>query len=178
MSRILDLDSYRDKVVEERAFGPWQKRFNESYHTATRAADLSDTTLYFLATPGEESAAAFYELIMGALDLGKGTKFYYLGEDDQLAVVDRHLFMADQVRLDLMRRLEWLTAFPGESLSLFQMVKDYETAKAETRENSATLAPSHPELAEYEKLSIADRQVFLRRRLLKALEAFRLQIAD
>ena len=178
MSRILDLDSYRDKVVEAKAFGPWQKRFGESYGTGTRVSDLSDTTLYFLAKPGEEAAAAFYELIMGILDLGKGAKFYYLGETDQLAVVDRHLFLADQVRFELMRRLGWLTGFPGESRTLLQVVRDYDTVKAEVREQSAALSESHPEFAAYNELSTADRQVFLRRRLLKALEAFGVKLAN
>ena len=178
MSRILDLESYRDKVVEAKAFGPWQKRFGESYGTATRLADLSDDTLYFLAKPGEEAAAAFYELIMGVLGLGKGAKFYYLGETDQLAVVDRHLFLADQVRFELMRRLGWLTSFPGESRTLLQVVLNYDTVKAEIREQSATLSESHPDYAAYNELSPADKQVFLRRRLLKALEAFRVKPAN
>lgn len=176
MSQILDLGSYRDKVAEERAFGPWQKRFGESYGTASTVADLSDTTLLFLAGPGEEAAAAFYEFIMGVLELGKGAKFYYLEQRDQLAVVDRHLLLADQVRFELMRRLGWLDRFPGEAETLLRMVTDYSAVKAEIKGRSADLSGSHPELETYNALSIAERQVFLRRRLLKALEAFRMML--
>jgi len=173
MSRILDLGAYRDRVAEEKAFGPWQKRFGESYGAETRISDLSDTTLYFLATP-----VAFYELVMGILDLGKGTKFYYLDRTDQLIVVDHHLFLADHVRIELMHRLGWLTSFPGEEFTLLFMVKNCKTAKNQIKEKSATLAKSHPEFQAYNKLSIPDRQVFLRRRLLKALQEFRTRFGN
>jgi len=178
MNRILDLGAYRDRVAEEKAFGPWQNRFGELYGAEARISDLSDTTIYFLATPGEEAAVAFYELIMGILDLGKATKFYYLDDTEQLIVVDRHLFLADQVRLELMHRLGWLTSFPGEEFTLLHMVKAYKAVKNQIKEKSATLAKSHPEFQAYNKLSIPDRQVFLRRRLLKALQEFRTRFSN
>jgi hypothetical protein len=177
MSRILDLGAYRDRVAEEKAFGPWQKRFGESYGAETRVADLSDTTLFFLAKPGEEAAEAFYELIMGALNLGKAARFYYLDKTDQLVVVDRHLFLADQLRLELMHRLDWLAEFPGEGFTLLSMVKDFTRTKSEMKERSASLAESHPDYPEYKKLSISDRQIFLRRRLLNALQEFRTRLS-
>ena len=173
MSQILDLNAYRNRLAEERSFGPWQKRFGESYGAQTRVADLSDTTLCFLARPGEAAAVAYYELIMGFLDLGKAAKFSYLDKRDQLRVVDRHLFLADQVRFELMRRLGWLTRFPGQGYSFLEMIGNLETVRAETREESATLAESHPDYQAYSELSMGEKQVFLRRRLLKALEEFR-----
>ena len=78
MPKLVDLHDYRTKVVEQKVFGPWQKRFGETYHLETRLSDLSDRTLYFLAQPGEKSAIAYYEMIMGVLDLGPATKFNYL----------------------------------------------------------------------------------------------------
>ncbi len=65
MTNVVDILAYRAKAVEQRAFGPWEKRFGESYHINTKLSDLSDTALHFLAQPGENSAVAFYELIMG-----------------------------------------------------------------------------------------------------------------
>jgi hypothetical protein len=178
MSQVLDLTAYRSKQVEERAFGAWRKRFGESYLAETKVADLSDGTLYFLAKPGEETAVAYYELVMGILDLGKAPKFYYLDEVQQLRVVDIHLFLADQVRFELMRRLGWLSSFPGEEYTLLEMVQAFDSTKAEVRKGPIALSPSHPDYAIFDKLTIEDKQVFVRRKLLKALEAFRAKIAE
>lgn len=178
MTQILDLTAYRSRQVEERAFGAWRKRFEESYGAETKVADFSDSTLYFLAKPGEETATAYYELIMGILDLGKAPKFYYLDEVQQLKVVDIHLFLADQVRFELMRRLGWLSSFPGAQYTLLEMVQSFDTTRPEVREKPIALSPSHPDYGVFDKLTIEDKQVFVRRKLLKALEAFRAKIAE
>jgi hypothetical protein len=178
MSQVFDLTAYRSKVFEERAFGAWRKRFGESYDAETRVADLSDRTLYFLAKPGEETAVAYYELIMGILDLGKAPKFYYLSDDQQLKIVDIHLFLSDQVRFELMRRLGWLASFPGEKHTLLEMVQAFETTKAGFRKEPVALSTSHPDYNVFSKLSIEDKQVFVRRQLLKALELFRARLAE
>ena len=176
MTRLLDLTAYRNKVIEQKAFGPWRKRFGESYGVETRLADLSDRALYFLAKPGEGTALAFYELVMGVLELGEAPKFYYLEDKEQLMVMDIHLFLADQVRLELMRRLGWLTSFPVENYTLLEMVQAFKTTKAETRQKPVTLSKSHPEYNEYDKLINSEKQVFIRRKFLKALEAFRARL--
>jgi hypothetical protein len=178
MSQILDLTAYRSKQVEERAFGAWRKRFEEPYGAETKVADFSDKTLYFLAKPGEETAIAYYEFVMGILDLGKAPKFYYLDEVQQLRVVDIHLFLADQVRFELMRRLGWLSSFPGEEYTLLEMVQAFDATKTEVRKRHIALSPSHPDFGVFDKLTIEDKQVFVRRKLLKALEAFRAKIAE
>ena len=178
MSQVLDLSAYRSKQIEERAFGAWRKRFAESYGTETRVADFSDSTLYFLAKPGEETAMAYYELVMGILDLGNAPKFFYLDEVQQLRVVDIHLFIADQVRFELMRRLGWLSSFPGQEYTLVEMVQAFDATKADVRKRPIGLSPSHPDHGAFEKLTIEDKQVFVRRKLLKALEVFRAKMAE
>jgi hypothetical protein len=177
MSQLLDLTAYRSKVFEQRAFGPWRKRFGESYGAETRLADLSDSTLYFLAKPGEAAALAYYELIMGILGLGEGPKFYYLDDKVQLRVIDVHLFLADRVRFELMRRLGWVTSFPGENDTLVEMVQAFEATQAEARQEPVVVSRSHPEYNAYNKLINAEKQVFIRRKLLKALGEFRARLA-
>ncbi|MBW2018690.1 MAG: hypothetical protein JRI58_01520 [Deltaproteobacteria bacterium] len=177
MAQLLDLTAYRTKVIEQKAFGAWRKRFNESYGANTKVADLSDKSLYFLAKPGEETAVAFYELIMGILGLGKAVKFYYLDDKNQMMVMDIHLFLADQVRFELMRRLGWLTSFPGENYTLLEMVQDFAKIKAKSKQKPPVLSESHPEYNAYDKLTRADKQVFIRRKLGKALEEFCARLA-
>ncbi|UCE55751.1 MAG: hypothetical protein JSV31_09955, partial [Desulfobacterales bacterium] len=93
MTKIVNLQTYRNKALEQRSFGPWQKRFGETYGIQTMLSDLSDKTLYYLALPGDNSSNAFYEFIMGVLYLGPAPKFHYLENKDQLMVVDIHLFL-------------------------------------------------------------------------------------
>ena len=126
MAKIVDLQSYRSRQLAERVFGPWEKRFGESYNDATVLRDLSNDALFRLAQPGDESTAAFYELVMGALDLGPADRFHYLDKAEQLRVVDLHLFLADHVRYELMRRLGWVVRYTGQRLSLMELIEELE----------------------------------------------------
>jgi hypothetical protein len=178
MSKIVNLQTYRDKALEQRSFSPWQKRFGETCNTLTRLSDLSDKTLYYLALPGDNSSNAFYELIMGALDLGSAPKFHYLDNEDQLRVVDIHLFIADQVRFELMRRLGWLQSFSSENNTLLEMVQKCDALKTISREIPPVLAESHPEHSEYQNLTRGDKEVLIRRLLQEALEVFKKRLEE
>lgn len=173
MSKIVDLQAFREKSLVLRSFGPWEKRFGESYGAQTRISDLSDKTLFSLAQPGEASSAAFYELIMGALDLGPAVKFYYLANDQQMRVVDIHLLLADHVRFEMMRRLGWLKSLPCGHRSLLEMVLQFETIKDESRLNPPELNELHPDYSAYIQLAGVDKEVFIRRMLRDAIEAFK-----
>lgn len=173
MTNVVDILAYRAKAVEQRAFGPWEKRFGESYHINTKLSDLSDTALYFLAQPGENSAVAFYELIMGILDLGPATKFNYLPNREQITVVDIHLFLADQVRFEIMRRLKWLINLPCGKYGLVEMVQGFDIVKSECKGTFPELAGSHPDYPAYAQLPHSERESFIRRMLRDALETFK-----
>jgi hypothetical protein len=178
MTKVVDLHHYRTRAVEQRAFGPWQKRFGEAYDTSSRLSDLSDKTLFFLAQPGEDSSIAFYEIIMGVLDLGPATKFNYLASEHQMQVVDIHLFLADQMRFEMMRRLKWLESLPGQNNSIVEMVQDFERMKTKCREKPPGLTASHPGNEAYRKLEIRDKEVFIRQMLREALDQFEKRIED
>ena len=173
MTNVVDIQAYRAKAIEQRAFGSWEKRFGESYHINIKLSDLSDTALHFLAQPGETSAVAFYELIMGILDLGPAIKFNYLPNREQITVVDIHLFLADQVRFEIMRRLKWLINLPCEKYGLVEMVQDFDTVKTECTGTFPELAPAHPDYPAYAQLPHSERESFIRRMLRDALESFK-----
>ena len=173
MTNVVDIQAYRAKVIEQRAFGSWEKRFGESYHINTKLSDLSDAALHFLAQPGESSAVAFYELIMGILDLGPSIKFNYLPNREQITVVDIHLFLADRVRFEIMRRLKWLINLPCEKYGLVEMVQDFDTVKTECTGTFPELAPAHPDYPAYAQLPHSERESFIRRMLRDALESFK-----
>ncbi len=176
MTKVVDLHDYRLQVLEKRGFGPWQKRFSESYDSRTRPSDLSDKTLYYLSQPGENSSTAYYELIMGILGLGLATEFHYLDNRDQMRVVDIHLFLADQLRFEMMQRLGWLLSYGGSNYSLLAMVQEFDTVKTICRQNPPDLARSNPSYSEYIQLTDGDKDVFIRRLLQEALDKFKERI--
>jgi hypothetical protein len=173
MKKIVDLQTYRLKALEQRGFGPWRKRFAESFDSKTRLADLSDQTLYFLAQPGEPSAIAYYEVIMGILNLGPAAKFHYLASADQMRVVDLHLFLSDQVRFEMMRRLGWIEDFEGLKYSILELIQKFDEIKELCRLNPPVLSTLTPEFAAYSRLTFGDKEVFIRRMLNQALDAFK-----
>jgi hypothetical protein len=176
MTKVVDLHDYRTRLVEQRAFGPWQKRFGEAYDANSRLSDLSDKTLFFLAQPGESSSTAYYEMIMGVLDLGPATKFNYLASEQQMRVVDIHLFLADQMRFELMHRLEWLETPPCQNISMVEMVQSYAQIRSACKDKPPALAPTHPGYTAYQELAARDKEVFIRQLLREALEKFEKRI--
>jgi hypothetical protein len=178
MNKIVDLQAFREKALEQRSFTSWQKRFGESYGTHTRLSDLSDKTLFSLAQPGENSSTAFYEIIMGALDLGPTVKFYYLANEDQMRVVDIHLLLADHVRFEMMRRLGWLSRLPCQDISLIEMIQQAENVKQRSKLHPPELNDSHPDHGAYRQLTRGDQEVFIRRMLRDAIEAFKKQLGE
>lgn len=176
MAKIVNLQTYRTKAIEQRAFRPWQERFGGSYGQKSRLSDLSDETLYRLALPGEKNAEPFYELIMGVLNLGLLPKFYYLDKERQVKVVDIHLFLVDQVRFEMMRRLGWIDSFPSQGYALLEMVQSFNRVKDACRGNPPTLTNSHPEYGAYRQLADRDKETFIRRKLPKALETFKVTL--
>ena len=173
MTKIVNLQAYRTRALEQKGFGPWHKRFGESYGKETRLSNLSDRTLYLLALPGEDSSVAFYELIMGILNLGGALKFHYLDKKDQMMVIDIHLFLADQVRFEMMHRLGWLDSFLSEEYSIIEMIQAFDNVKAHCKDKPPELAESHPDHSAYLNLASRDREIFIRRMFPKALETFK-----
>jgi hypothetical protein len=175
MPKVVDLNAFREKALEQKCFGPWQKRFGEAFGAHTRIADLPDKVILGLAQPGDTSSTAFYELIMGALDLGPAAKFFHLSNDEQMRVVDIHLLLADHVRFEMMRRIGWLDEAPGAAVEMIDLIRQFETFKQALR-RPPFLNSSHPEYAAYAQLADGDKDVFVRRMLREAVEAFTKQV--
>ena len=173
MAKIVDLKTYRTQIFHDRAFGPWKKRFDETYDFTSQLADLSNKTLLFLARPGDAGTLAFYEIIMGTLDIGTAAEFYTLDKQNQLKVVDTHLFLVDQMRFELMRRLGWVTRFPCQAHTLVKLIQDAERLKLESRGCPPELSPSHADYATFRDLTALDKESYIRRLLSEALESFK-----
>jgi len=109
---------------------------------------------------------------MGVLDFGPATKFNYLASEHQMRVVDIHLFLADQMRFEMMRRMGWLEALPCQNFTIISMVQTYEQMRNRFKNHPPGLSPSHPGHAAYQKLAAREKEVFIRQMLRQALEEF------
>ena len=90
-----------------------------------------------------------------------------------MRVVDIHLFLADQLRFEMMQRLDWLLRYGGSNYSLLEMVQEFDTIKIKCRQNPPDLARSNPNYSEYTQLTDGDKEVFIRRLLQEALDQFK-----
>jgi len=115
---------------------------------------------------------------MGILDLGQATKFYYLDNPEQMKLMDIHLFLADQVRFEMMRRLTWLDSYRCVGHTLLKMVLEFDQIKAFAKDNPPTLSGSHPDYEVYKSLIPGDKEAFIRRRLREALDTFKIRLGD
>lgn len=70
MAELVDLERFRRKLMADKGFSTWLKRFQEQFGPETRLQDLSPATLLYLATPGEDNLYALFDLVMGAMGLG------------------------------------------------------------------------------------------------------------
>ena len=176
LAKIVDINAYRAKALAQRSFENWSRRFNESYSEATRPGDLSGRTLFYLAQPGEDSNTAFYEFILGVLDLGGAASFYYLDKGQQLQVVDILLFLADQIRFEMMRRIGWVRSYPCQSETLIDLVVAHSKIKAAVSENPPQLAETYPDFDAFRSLTAREQESFIRRLLPKALDVFKTRL--
>lgn len=173
MGEVVDLGRYREKALERRTFDAWRKRFGETFDSGTRLTDLSAKTLFWLAGPGEKSAIGYYELIFGALSLGKTNDIRFIDKDQQLVVIDVHLFLADQVRFEMMRRIGWLDSYPCQAHPLIDLVLKFDSVKKGTRGRYPLLSKAHPRYDAFRSISDLDKETFIRTLLPLALEQFR-----
>ena len=95
-----------------------------------------------------------------------------------MRVVDIHLLLADHVRFEMMRRLGWLRNLPCGRYSLVEMVQQFEAVKQQARQNPPELTDTHSEYGAYRQLAGGDKEVFIRRMLRDAIEAFKKQLGE
>ena len=122
---------------------------------------------------GPWRTAGYYELIMGALDLGLAAGFYTLDKGDQLKVVEVHLFLADQIRFELMRRLNWITGFACQAYTLLELIRNTDKLKRLSRDIPLELSTAHTAYDAFQELTTRDKEAFVRRLLPEAIDSFR-----
>jgi hypothetical protein len=172
MAIVVQLDEFKRRRRLQAASAVWRRNFPEELSTHTRLRDLEPATLIGLAGPGDDSAAVLNTLIIAFLGWDRETA-EGLEKSTQTAILDIYLFLADQIRFEIMVRLGWLKGGREGDRSLFEMVTEFESAKSESLRRPPQLASTHPRFREYQALFERDQQVFIRRLVPMALEVFK-----
>ena len=172
MAEIVQLAQYREKSALRDGFHLLRSRFDQDFDACTHFSDLAPKVLYQLALPNDSSMQLLCGMILGFLGFGAAATFDAMDSSVQKEVVDLHLFVSDQIRFEMMYRLGWLGNVPGRQLSIYAMVRDSGYAQRLCRHNPPRLSSDHPDFHSYHALIERDRQVFIRRLMPAALEAF------
>ncbi len=175
MAQIVHISAYREQSAIRAGYKVWRRSFKEDFSRQTRLEDLGPYMLGRLADPAEPCELLYYPLILGFLGHDANQSFEALENKIQIQVVDIHLFLADQVRFEMMRRMGWLARFDTGQYPLFDMVRRFDAIRERAQQMPPLLAETHAGHAEYRALVPRDQQVFIRRLFPSALEAFKRQ---
>lgn len=175
MVQIVHISAYREKVALQAGYKAWRIIFRKDFSIQTRLGDLTPHTLGRLADPVEPCELLYYPLILGFLGHDANQAFEALENKIQIQVVDIHLFLADQVRFEMMWRMGWLSHFSAGQCPLFDMVRRFEEIREYSQREPPLLAKTHTGYPEYKILVPRDQQVFIRRLFPSALDAFKRQ---
>jgi len=173
MVEIVHLASFKRRQAARRGFKAWMRRFGESLDEETTIAGLSDRTLAFLISPGEENIFLLYELVMGVKDFGTSSDFFNLDRALKMEIIDISIYLLDQLRFECMRRLNWLANTCPPRLSLVALVEDYPTLTGDERRMIPALGAFHPKYETYTRLSEFDKETFVRKQIPAAIERFK-----
>jgi hypothetical protein len=172
LAEILDFEQQRRRLAARRGFAAWSRCFPETFDDLTPVETLSDTTLRRLIQGGDDSSMLLYELIMGIMRLGKGAKFHDLESHVKLEIMDITIFLLDQLRFEVMRRLGWVEPSPFVGVPIIHLVEDFTATYAPMKNHTPSLLRSHPRYHEYLEIFEGDRPVFIRKLVPQALELF------
>jgi hypothetical protein len=178
MAEVIQLESFKRKQAANRGFRSWSKRFGEELNERTKLSDLSDTTLVFLISPGDENIFVLYELVMGTRDLGTASDFFHLDKDAKMEVIDVSIYLLDQLRFESMRRLGWLESGYEQRSPIVELVEQHSHLGQQRRATIPPLSPSHPRYKPYQKLPDFDKETFVRKLIPEAIEQFKARIRD
>ncbi len=172
MAKVVSLADYRQQSALLAGSQLWRKNFKEGFGSQSRLNDLRPHVLCWLGEPNEDSSSFFHSFIICLLGYHQ-TPFDDLKTVLQMQVVDIHLFLADQVRFEMMRRMGWLSRFCATQYPMFDMVRNFDHIRQLCQQDPPLLSQTHSGYQEYQHLVDRDQQVFIRRMLPSALQEFK-----
>lgn len=144
-AEIVDINEF--KLARAAAGGTelLQGRFDEPLTATTRTGDLADTTVAGLI--GYDRQVIGFAQLWATRILGLGQTFEALTGEARLKAMEAHLAILDQLRLESLHRLKWLSEFPGRAQPLVALALDPGLITRSTTKYA--LAESHPDYPEF-----------------------------
>ncbi len=173
MGELIDLTARRRQRDAAKAFAQWPRRLGCAPAPGDGLCDLPDQVLNRLAELSPESTLAIYDLVLGVRGLGPGERFTYLESQQKVQALDTFLFLADQVRFELMRRLGWVEATAGEEYDLLTLAREPERIRSRPGGPLPRLTSGYPDFAEVERRLQVEPAAVIHSLIPKALQAFR-----
>jgi hypothetical protein len=180
MGEVIELEQFRRKLAADQGFRTWLSRFREQFGPQTRLCDLSDSTLLFLATPGEENLYVIFDLVMGARGWGTSARFILddLNSQTKQRILDLSLRLLDYFRFEILRRLGWVASLDQAALPLITLLDTVDSAPPNQATPAPDLMSDHPAYGDYGKNIPSERHVFIRRLIPPALAEFRRRVEE
>ncbi len=163
MPQVIDLEKSRLLLAVKRGFRNWNSRFQEHFGHETKLGDVSMEVLSFLAQGKDGGTFYLYDLIMNLKDFGSGFEFNEMDPTKKMLIIDHYLFLLDRIRFECMKRLGWLESYPGEHLTLAELVAGFEKMGSFLQTKIPQLSKTHPAYDEFWALNPYDREGFVRK---------------
>lgn len=173
MSNLVNMDEFRRNRQAQKAFTRWEKLVGFRPEQAARLSDISDEGLMSLAELDNDAALALYDLVLGVRNWGPGEKFHYLESWRKMEALDAYLFLADQVRFEVMRRLGWVVGLAGESRTLLDLASHPAEIQAASQIKVPQLQPDYHRYDDLEQQYSVEPAAAVRSIIPEALNAFR-----
>ena len=170
MPEVVDLKKARLVSAARRGFRNWKSKFEETFDSDTRLRHISLSTIAFLALGKNETTFYLYDLIMNVEGLGSGFEFRELDSAKGMAVLDRYLFLLDRIRFETMKRLGWLEDYPGEDLSLVELIVQFDELAPSLQARPPGLSRQHPAYDDFRQMTTREREEFVRKLIPEAVK--------
>lgn len=167
---VVNIEKARLATAVRRGFRNWKSQFNEDFGLETHLSDISSKTLAFLAQGKGNSTFYLYDLIMNLENMGSGFQFNELDPKGKMAVVDRYLILLDRIRFEAMKRLGWLFSYPGEELTLVEMLVQFDQVAPGLQAGIPLLSADHPAYEHFSTVSAFEKEGVIRKLIPEALK--------
>jgi len=170
MAQVIDLEEGRLLIAVKRGYRNWSTRFKKEFGINTTLSQISTTILAYLAQGNDKENFYLYDLIMNLEGLGSGFDFNGLKPKQKMTVIDRHLFLLDQIRFECMKRLGWLELYPGEDFTLVKLITEFDKIGPLLQAKSPMLNRNHIAYDQYSRMHHLEKETYVRMLIPKALE--------
>jgi hypothetical protein len=170
MTDVVDLDKARLAAAAKKGYRNWTSQLEGSFDLETRLSHISIECLGLLAKGKEKSTFYLHDLIMNLLNLGSGFQFYELDSNEKMQVVDRYLFVLDRIRFEYMKRLGWLDDYPGEEMTIVNLILQYDELAPGMQAKAPMLSRNHPAYEKFSHMDAFDREGLMRGLIPKVLK--------